>query len=102
MSLSKKRILTNASFKSQFNCSLMCYTHENNNKIIRHRERYLKTLRNDKQSSFNALLEKPCSVSIHERNIIILVKEMFKVSGKPAPHQMHEILHEMKTQALLL
>ena len=56
MSLSKKRILTNASFKSQFNCSLMCYTHENNNKIIRHRERYLKILRNDKQSSFNALL----------------------------------------------
>ena len=44
-------------------------------------------LYNDKRSSFNALLEKDGSVSIHERNIKILATEMFKVSKNLAPPQ---------------
>ena len=40
--------------------------------------------------SFNALLEKDGSVSIYERNIKILVTEMFKVIKDLAPLQMHE------------
>ena len=46
---------------------------------------------NNKRSSFNALLEKDRSVSIHERNIKILATGMFKVSNNRAPPQMHEI-----------
>ena len=69
----------------------MCHSRENNNKINRLHERYLRIIYNDKRSSFNALLEKDGSVSIHERNIKILATEMFKVSKNLAPPQMHEI-----------
>ena len=63
----------------------MCYCRENNNKINRLQEIRLKILCDDTRSSFNALLEKDGSVSIHERNIKILVTEMFKVSKNLAP-----------------
>ena len=84
----------NASFNSQFNyCPLiwMCHNRENNNKINRPHERCLRIIYNDKRSSFNALLEKDGSVSIHERNIKILATEMFKVSKNLALPQMQEI-----------
>ena len=92
MSLSKKRTLMNAFFKSQFNyCPLiwMCHSRENNNKTNIPHERHLRIAYNDVQSSFNALLEK--DGSIHERNIKSLATEMFKVSKNLAPPQMHEI-----------
>ena len=41
----------------------------------------------DKQSSFEELLEKDSSVSIHERNIEILAAEMYKVSKGMSPPQ---------------
>ena len=69
----------------------MCHSCENNNKINRLHERCLIIIYNDKRSSFNALLEKDGSVSIHERNIKILAPEMFNVSKNLAPPQMHEI-----------
>ena len=41
---------------------------------------------NDKQSSFNELLEKDGSVSIHEQNLQFLATEMYKISnGLPTP-----------------
>ena len=46
---------------------------------------------NDKRSSFNAILNKDGSVSIHERNIKILGTKMSKVSKNLAPPQMDEI-----------
>ena len=58
----------------------MCHSCKNNNKINRLHERCLRIRYNDKRSSFNALLEKDGSVSIHERNIKILPTEMFKVN----------------------
>ena len=36
---------------------------------------------NDKQSSFNELLEKDGFVSIHERNVQVLATEMYKISN---------------------
>ena len=95
MSLSKKRTLMNAFFNSEFNyCPLiwMCHSRENNNKINRLHEKCLRIIYNYKRSSFNALLEKDGSVSIHEKNIKILATEMFKVSKNLAPPQMHEII----------
>ena len=94
MSLSKKHTLMNAFFNSQFNyCPLiwMCHSRENNNKINGLHEKCLRIISNEKRSSFNALLEKDGSVSLHERNIKILATEMFKVSENIAPPQMHEI-----------
>ena len=94
MSLSGKGTLMNAFFNSQFNYYFliwMCYSLENNNKMNRLHERCLRITCNDKRSSFNALLEKDGSVSIHERNIKILTTEIFKVSKNLAPPQMQEI-----------
>ena len=84
MNLSKVRLLMNSFFKTQFNyCPLiwMCHSCENNRKINRFHERCLKTIYNDKQSSFTELLEKDGSVSIHERNLQVLATEIHKISN---------------------
>ena len=69
-------------FKSQFNyCPLIliCHKYENNRKIKRLHERSLWTIYNDKQSSFNELLEKDDSVSIYEQNLEVVGTEMYKI-----------------------
>ena len=84
INLSKRRLLMNSFFKTQFNyCPLiwMCYSRENNRKINRLHKRYLRIIYNDKQSSFNELLEKDGSVSIHERNLQVIAAEMYKISN---------------------
>ena len=71
MNLSKRRSLMNSFFKTQLNyCPLiwMCHSRENNREINRLHESCLRTMYNDKQSSFNEVLENDDSVSIHERN----------------------------------
>ena len=68
----KKRILMNAFSKSQFSyCPLiwMCHSRTNNNKINRLHERCLRIIFSDKQSSFETLLEKDGSVSIHNGDL---------------------------------
>ena len=80
MSLSKKRVLMNAFFKSEFNyCPLiwMCHSREGNNSINRLHESCLRIIYNHKQPPFNSLLEKDSSISIHEVNIKILVTQIF-------------------------
>ena len=82
--VSKRRLLMNSFFKTQFNCCpliWMCQSRENNRKINRLYERFLRIIYNDKQSSFNELLEKNSSVSIHERNLQVLATEMYKISN---------------------
>ena len=84
MNLSKRRLLMNSFFKTQFSyCPLiwMCHSRENNRKINRLHERCLRTIYNDKQSSFNELLEKDGSVSIHVRDLQVLATEMYKISN---------------------
>ena len=70
MNLSKRRLLMNSFLlmftKSQFNyCPLiwMSQSRENNRKINRHHERCLRTVYDDKYSSFNELFEKDGFVS---------------------------------------
>ena len=48
-------------------------------------KRCLKIIYDDKQSSFNELLNKDSSVSIHIRNIQRLAIEMFKFCERLAP-----------------
>ena len=79
MGIAKKNILMNAFFTSQFSyCPLVwiCHSRTNNNKINRLHERCLRIVYNDKESSFNDLLEKDGSVSIQMRNTQILATEM--------------------------
>ena len=69
----------------------MCHSRIINKKINRLHERCLRIIYCDKQSSFEELLEKDSSVSIHERNIQILATEMYKVSKGMSPPQITEL-----------
>ena len=82
MNLSKKNMLTNSFFKSQFSyCPLvwMCHSRTINNKINHLHERCLRLIYNNKISSFKELLERDRSVPLHNRNLQMLVTEMFEV-----------------------
>ena len=89
MNLSKRNILTNAFFDSQFSyCPLIWMRHSRiiSKKINRIHERCLRIIYGDKPSSFEELVEKDSTVSIHERNIQILATEMYEDSkGMPLP-----------------
>ena len=79
---------------SQFGyCPLvgMFYSRSLNNKINYLHERGLRITYGDRSSSFENLLKKDNSVSIHHRNIQVLVTEMFKVKNNIAPEIMKEL-----------
>ena len=67
------------------------YDSRTNNKKNRLHKRCLRTVCNDKQSSFNELLEKDGSVSIHMRNIQILATEMYKLVNNLSPPIMNRV-----------
>ena len=82
MNLSKKKMLMNSFFKSQFSYCLlvwMCHSRTINKKINHLHERFLRVISNDKISSFKELLERHGSIPIHGRKLQILENEMFKV-----------------------
>ena len=84
----------NAFFNFQFNyCPVIWMFHSRalNSKINRLHERCLRIVCNNKTSTFNELLEKDNSVSIHCRNIQALAIEMFKVAKEMSPLIMNEI-----------
>ena len=69
----------------------MCHNRTYNNKINRLHERCLRLIYNDKQSSFEELLIKDNSVSVHHKNLQALAVEMFKVYYKTSPEIMQEV-----------
>ena len=78
-------MLMNSFFKSQFSyCPLvwMCHSRTINNKINHLHERCLRLIYNNKISSFKELLERDRSVPLHNRNLQMLVTEMFEVYDK--------------------
>ena len=82
MDFVKSSLLVNTFFYSQFNyCQLvwMCHNRTNNNKINRLHERCFRLIYNDKKSSFEDLLEKDGSVSIHHKNLRTLALVLLKV-----------------------
>ena len=88
MNISKRRILMKALFKSQFSCCLlvwMCRSRANNGKISRLHERCLRVIYSEKQLSFEMLLGKDGSVSVHNRNLQILATEICKIKNDLAP-----------------
>ena len=97
MNLSKKKMLMNSFFKSQFSyCPLvwMCHSRTINNKINHLHERCLRVIYNDKISSFKELLERDGSVPIHNRNLQILATGMFKVYNNIAPPKFTEFFNK--------
>ena len=92
MNITKRRSILNKFFMSQFNyCPLtwMCHSHAKNNKINHLQERCLRIIYDNKASTFEQLLEKDSSVSIHRGTVCIETKmfavEMFKVVKSLAP-----------------
>ena len=96
LSLSKKKILMNSFFKSQFSyCPLVCMFHTRimNNKINRLHERCMRLTYGDKTSSFEELLEQDKSVSIHTRKLQMLPTEIFKMYRSMSPPILCELFH---------
>ena len=62
-----------------------------NNKINRVQERALRILYNDEHSSFGELLKMDEGFTVHERNIQILLTEMFKAKNNMEPHLLQGI-----------
>ena len=69
----------------------MCYNRYLNHKINRLHERCLRINYSDKKCSFDELLDKDESVSIHHQNIQKLGIEMFKVLNGENPQIVNEI-----------
>ena len=69
----------------------MCHSRALNNKINGLHDRCLRLLYNDKQLTFEELLEKDDSVSIHIRNLQTLATEMYKVMKGDSTETMKEI-----------
>ena len=93
MSTNKAQLLMRSFIMSQFSyCPLIWMCHSRKiNQINKLHERALRLVYNDKSSSFRELLERHNSVTIHERNIQVLLTEIFKVKSGVAPEIMTEI-----------
>ena len=68
-----------------------CHSRTSNNQINKLHERALRIVYNDKCSSFRELLERDNSVTTHERNIQVLLTEIFTVKSGVAAEIMTEI-----------
>ena len=88
MSLTKKRSILNAFFVSYFSyCPFVwiCHSRTLNNRINYLHERCLRVIYNDKKSTSQKLLENDKAVSIHNRNLQVLAKEIYKVTKGLSP-----------------
>ena len=84
----KKKVLIKTFFESQFSyCPLlwMFCGRTLNRRINRLHERALRIAYEDYESSFEELLIKDDSVTIHQRNLRVLALEMYEVSHKLSP-----------------
>ena len=88
MSTKKLRVIMKAFINSQFGyCPLVWMFHSRllNNRINKIHERALRIVFKDNNATFNELLERDGSVTIHERNIQTLATEMFKAYNGMLP-----------------
>ena len=84
MDFEKRRSLMKAFVISQFNyCPLIWMFHNRalNNRINKIHERALRLVYQNKNLSFSELLELDNAVTIHQRNLQVLVTEMFRVKN---------------------
>ena len=94
MGTHKKRFLMKSFIFSQFNyCPLVWMNHSRklNNRINNLQERSLRIAYNDYRSSFDELLQKDNSVTVHVRNLRTLVTEVYKTKYNLNPQIMNEV-----------
>ena len=94
MNQDKLQLLMKAFIESQFSyCPLIWMFHSRilNNRINKVHERTLRLVYNDQGSSFEQLLQRNNSFSIHDRNLQKLATEMYKVKHNLSPSFMHSI-----------
>ena len=97
MPLEKRRIVKKTFIESQFNyCPLIWMFHSRtiNNKINRLHERALRIVYYDFKSSFEGLLMKGNSFSIHERNNQSLAIEIYKFLNGLTPSFLNNVFHK--------
>ena len=98
MDIQKRRTIMKSFITSQFGyCPLVWMFHGRNlnNKIKKSiHKRALRINSGDKTSTFQQLLEKDNSISIHHGNLQILATEMFKTSNNLSPETVKEIFKE--------
>ena len=91
----RRKMLVQAFFNSQFSyCPLVWMFHNRkiNTRINNQHYRALRMIYQDEYSSFEELLQKDGSVTIHNRNLQFLATELYKVSKGIGPPIMNEIL----------
>ena len=101
MSLERQRVSMKSFIEFQFAyCPLvwMCCDKTSDNRINHLHERALRTVYNDNVSTFEKLLEKDNSVTIHVRNLRILATELYKTKENLAAPIMHEIFEQRNIQ----
>ena len=94
MNTDKKRVIMKSFITSHFNyCPLIWMLHSRllNTRINKIHERALRIVYNDNISTFDNLLEKDNSVTVHERNIQTLAIELYKVLNGLSPKIMNDI-----------
>ena len=94
MDFEKRRSLMKAFVISQFNyCPLIWMFHNRalNNRINKIHERALRLVYQNKNLSFSELLELDNAVTIHQRNLQVLVTEIFKVKNNLSPEIMKQV-----------
>ena len=97
MPLEKRRIVMKTFIESQFNCCpliWMFHSQTINNKINCLHERALRIVYSDFKSSFQGLLMKDKSFSIHERNIQSLAIEIHKFLNGRSPSFLNNVFHK--------
>ena len=97
MGVTRKRCSYKCVFKSQYSCCpsvwMYCCNRSLNIKINRLNERCLRMVYNDKNSTFDELLEKHGSAYIHHQNLQKLAVEIFKVARGLTPQIINEIFN---------
>jgi len=85
--------VANHEIQNSHYCSLVWMSHSRklNNKINRIQERALRMIYNDRTSSFDELLNKNGSVTVHVQNIRSLMIEMFKAKIGEGPEILSDI-----------
>ena len=69
----------------------MLHSRTINNRINKIHERAVRLTYKGKKSSFKQLLEKDHSVTVHNKNLQVLVTEIFKVKNNLAPNIMKDV-----------
>ena len=94
MTQDKLKLVMKTFIESQFNyCPLvwMCHSRDLNNRINKLHERALRVVYGNANLSFEELLEKDESYTIHERNLQKLATEMYKVKHNLCPKSFQDL-----------